>query len=79
VVFDYSPQQADNFSMASGAVDPRTGMYVVNINLGNVVGNNGQGSSFLFIQSYSSLTGLALNSRPIVLAYFFPASQSGEP
>jgi hypothetical protein len=47
--FDYSPQQADDFRTASGPVDPRTDMYVVNINLDSVVGNNGPGPSFLFI------------------------------
>jgi YD repeat-containing protein len=56
--------QAENFSMVSGGVDPRTGMYVVNINLGTVLGNNGQGPSLPFILSYSPLTGLSLNNGP---------------
>jgi hypothetical protein len=33
----------------SGAADPRTSTYGVNIRLGNVVDNNGQDPSFLFI------------------------------
>ncbi|WP_139253326.1 hypothetical protein [Burkholderia ubonensis] len=56
--------QAENFSMVSSGVDPRTGMYIVNINLGTVLGNNGQGPSFPFVLSYSPLTGLSLNNGP---------------
>jgi YD repeat-containing protein len=50
--------QAENFSMIGGGVDPRTGMYVLNLNLGSVLGNNGLGPSFSFALSYSPLSSL---------------------
>ncbi|WP_118987972.1 hypothetical protein [Photorhabdus sp. CRCIA-P01] len=48
--------QAENFSSAiSGGVDPRTGLYNLNLSLGTVKGNGGLGPDFPVTLSYSPL------------------------
>lgn len=56
--------QASNFNTVSGGVDPRTGIYVINVNLGTLVGNNGLGPAFPFVLGYSPLNGLSLGNGP---------------
>lgn len=52
----YFYSQAGNFTSAvSGGVDPRTGQYSVNINLGHVAANNLLGPSIPLVLSYSPM------------------------
>ena len=51
--------QATNFvSAISGAVDPRTGLYGLNINLGTFVGNRALGPHLPLSLRYSPLNGM---------------------